>query len=164
MRKTLAIIAFIFALMAALCYATAFVSPIREEALLLLVIGNLAFFVLAIHLGRDPADPPMRIRFPKRAPRWVEHSFSLLMLLCLVNFAIVALRGTPISGGPHPTKKTISGVYVEISPAEYRSLRASEARLFTSIWFALNMGLAFTLWFKDVRRHKPSGLPHSPQS
>jgi len=149
-NRILACVAFFFALTALVLYVTSFF-PHAIRSFLLFVVLNLAFWMIAVTLGRNRGETKVSFRFPKAIQNRLMPLKILLPAFCVANLIPVLVGGTPIQKDSQLLKKTISGTIREVSRDEYLKLEAAEERLFSGFWFSMDIALGLSLWFKETR-------------
>jgi hypothetical protein len=150
-NRLLAFAAFFFALVAFVLYVVSFLRPPFRGFLFLFMVLNLVFWMTALTIGRGRDEAKLSFRFPKAAPSTVKPLKILLPAFCVVSLIPVLIGGTPIQRDGQLLKKTVNGVLREVSRDEYSKLECAEERLFSGVWFSLDIVFALTLWFKDTR-------------
>jgi len=115
------------------------------------MVLNLAFWMVALTIGRGRGEAKLSFRLPKAAPSSVKPLKISLPAFCVVSLIPVLLGGTPIQRDGQFLKNTVTGVIREVSRDEYSKLECAEERLFSGVWFSLDIVLALTLWFKETR-------------
>jgi hypothetical protein len=114
------------------------------------MVLNLAFWMVALTIGRDRGEAKLSFRFPKAVPSNLKTLKVLLPAFCVFSLIPVLLGGTPIQRDGQFLRKTVTGVIREVSKDEYSKLECAEERLFSGVWFSLDIALALTLWFKET--------------
>ncbi len=150
-NRLLAFTAVFFAFVASVLYAASFFRPPFRGSLFLFMILNLAFWMVALTMGRDRGEARLSFRFPRTTPSSLKPLKILLPVFCIANLIPVLLGGTPIEKDGQFLKKTISGTIREVGKDEYSKLECAEERLFSGVWYSLDIVLALTLWFKETR-------------
>jgi len=149
-NRVLACAAFLFALIAFVLYIASFFTS-SFWGFVLFIVLNLAFWMIAVTLGKNRGETKTSLRFPKAIQNRLMPLKILLAAFCVANLIPVLVGGTPIQKDSQFLKKTISGTIREVSRDEYLKLEAAEERLFSGIWFSMDIALVLSLWFKETR-------------
>ncbi len=151
-RRILAAISCLMGLVAVGAYVSTFGHAVPNKTWVPFILINVAFWFIALLLGRTEHDPFLTILIPRKVPRWFPAVEKSMFAFAFLNFALLMLFGaTPIREANRFMKKTISGHYQIVSEAEYRRIQGYETRTFAAFWAVLNMYLGLTLWLKDCQ-------------
>src|SRR5580693_8378287 len=111
--------AFSFAFVAFVLYVASFLRPPFRGFLFLFMVLNLAFWMVALTIGRDRGEAKLSFRFTKAVPSNLKTLKVLLPAFCVFSLIPVLLGGAPIQRDGQFLKKTVTGVVREVSKDEY---------------------------------------------